>query len=199
MTSAHVIAIIALVFAIGGTSYAALNLPKNSVGAKQIKKNAVTSTKVKNHSLKAIDFKNGQLPAGAQGPTGAQGTAGSKGATGPSGPSGPSGPTGFVGQVTVMRTDIALPAGPDATTPGAATSAFANCNPGQRMLGGSVNVGDAANAEVLISRPATTNTGSGGIPDDNQQFGFWKGTARARKNVAETMRVFAICADVPVG
>jgi hypothetical protein len=42
-----VISILALVVALGGSAYAAINLPKNSVGAKQIKRNAVTRAKIK--------------------------------------------------------------------------------------------------------------------------------------------------------
>jgi hypothetical protein len=58
---ALVISIIALVMAMGGTGYAALSLPKNSVGSKQLKKNAVTGSKVKNSSLTGADIKNGSL------------------------------------------------------------------------------------------------------------------------------------------
>ena len=64
---AETIAVIALFVALGGASYAAIKIPKNSVGTKQLKKNAVTSAKVKNRSLLAADFKAGQLPAGATG------------------------------------------------------------------------------------------------------------------------------------
>src|SRR3954453_20337547 len=53
---AMVVALIALLVALGGTGYAAFKLPNNSVGAKQIKKNAVTSIKVKNHSLRGGDI-----------------------------------------------------------------------------------------------------------------------------------------------
>ncbi len=77
------VALVALVIALGGTSFAATKLAKNSVGTKQIKKNAVVSSKVKDRSLLSRDFKSGQLP---QGPKGA------KGATGPAGPS--TGPAG---------------------------------------------------------------------------------------------------------
>jgi hypothetical protein len=64
---ALVIAVIALFVALGGTGYAAIALPKNSVGKKQIKKNAVTSKKVKNGSLKAADLKAGVIPSGFSG------------------------------------------------------------------------------------------------------------------------------------
>ena len=40
---ALVVACIALAIALGGTSYAAVTLPRNSVGTKQLKKNAVNS------------------------------------------------------------------------------------------------------------------------------------------------------------
>ncbi len=78
---ANVTATLALIVALGGTSYAAIKLPSNSVGSKQIKKraithsklraNAVTSGIVRNGSLRAKDFKAGQLPAGPAGPAGA--------------------------------------------------------------------------------------------------------------------------------
>jgi hypothetical protein len=54
---AMTVALLALFVALGGTGYAALKLPKNSVGAKQIKKNAVRSGKVKNRSLKGADIR----------------------------------------------------------------------------------------------------------------------------------------------
>jgi hypothetical protein len=75
-----VIAIVALIVALGGTGYAAIKLPANSVGTAQLKKDAVTSLKVKNGSLLAGDFKAGQIPAGPEGP------AGSPGGAGPAGP-----------------------------------------------------------------------------------------------------------------
>jgi len=86
---ANVTATIALVVALGGTSYAAITLPKNSVGSKQIKKNAVTSSKIKKNAVKSSkikdgtllgkDFKAGQIPAGAKGASGATGAPGAKG------------------------------------------------------------------------------------------------------------------------
>lgn len=90
---AMIVAMVSLIVALGGTSYAATKLAKNSVGEKQIKKNAVTttkikansvtSTKVKDRTLTARDFKPNSLPKGPKGP---------KGATGPTGPS--TGPAG---------------------------------------------------------------------------------------------------------
>ena len=88
---AIVIACVALLLALGGVSWAATALPRNSVGNAQLRNNAVTSKKVRNHSLLRVDFKNGQIPRGARGPIGPAGPAGPKGATGARGPTGPAG------------------------------------------------------------------------------------------------------------
>jgi hypothetical protein len=58
----------ALFAALGGASYAAIALPRNSVGPKQIKKNAVNGKKVKNRSLSGADInlsKLGKVPSSA--------------------------------------------------------------------------------------------------------------------------------------
>jgi hypothetical protein len=58
LTYANVMATIAVFIALGGASYAAIKLPKNSVGVKQLKKNAVTSAKIKNGQVKSDDVAN---------------------------------------------------------------------------------------------------------------------------------------------
>jgi hypothetical protein len=50
LTFANVTSLIALFVALGGSSYAALNLPKGSVGTKQLKRNAVTTQKIKSNA-----------------------------------------------------------------------------------------------------------------------------------------------------
>ncbi|MEX2032718.1 MAG: hypothetical protein WEA81_07610 [Dehalococcoidia bacterium] len=77
------ISCLALFVALGGTSFAAVALTKNSVRSQHIKNgqvkrvdlgtNAVTSAKVLDASLLAQDFAQGQLPAGPKGDTGAAG------------------------------------------------------------------------------------------------------------------------------
>ncbi|HEY7255887.1 MAG TPA: hypothetical protein VH476_04310 [Solirubrobacterales bacterium] len=66
LSYANVVATLALVLALGGVSWAATKLPKNSVGTKQIKNNAVTGAKVKKHTLtgKNINLKKlGTVPS----------------------------------------------------------------------------------------------------------------------------------------
>jgi hypothetical protein len=100
----HHLALIALLVASAGTSYAAVSLPAGSVGSAAIKDgavsvaklhaNAVDSSKVADHSLLAKDFKAGQLPRGARGQTGPAGQIGPAGATGVAGAPGGQGAPG---------------------------------------------------------------------------------------------------------
>src|SRR5215217_3881452 len=81
LTYSNVMATVAVFVALGGTSYAAITLPRNSVGTNQIRSNAVSSSKVKNRSLAARDlsvaarnFLRGQRgPRGERGPQGPRG------------------------------------------------------------------------------------------------------------------------------
>jgi hypothetical protein len=50
-SAALAVSVVALLVALGGTSYAAFTLPKNSVGVKQLRKSAVTTAKLKNGSV----------------------------------------------------------------------------------------------------------------------------------------------------
>ena len=85
LTYANVTATLALFIALGGSSYAALQLPRNSVGAQQVRTGAVRSSEVRDRSLLLRDISTktrrslrGQRgaagPAGAQGPPGAPAT-----------------------------------------------------------------------------------------------------------------------------
>ena len=127
---AMVVACAALVIALGGVSYAAAVLPKNSVGTTQLQKKAVTASKlhknavggakVKDGTLLAADFKTGQLPAGPQGPAGAQGPKGDTGAAGAPGVSG-------LEYVQGVSPSIA---------PGSFGVAHATCPVGKKAIGG---------------------------------------------------------------
>lgn len=63
LTYANVMATVAVFIALGGSSYAALKLPRNVVKTRNIAPNAVTAPKVKNGSLRSEDFGRGQLPS----------------------------------------------------------------------------------------------------------------------------------------
>jgi hypothetical protein len=84
----NVVAYLALFVALGGTSYAAVTLKKNSVKTQH----------VKDGTLKRSDFARGVLPAGPTGAStprdGQAGTPGRDGAAGPAGSQGDRGPQG---------------------------------------------------------------------------------------------------------
>jgi hypothetical protein len=152
-----VVACIALMVALGGTGYAAIRLPRNSVGSAQIKtggvkrpdlgRNAVDSSKVAPSSLAASDFAPGQLPQGPPGPGGPPG---------PQGPAGPAGAAGITSGASIL--------GPAVTNdPGEQDFAGAVC-PSDRphaVGGGVVSEGDFGTQHVNSSFPVDyTQTGA---------------------------------------
>ena len=63
-------ATVAVFIALGSGAYAAIHLPKNSVGTKQLKKGSVTGVKVRNGSLTRADLKAGTVPSTSPGSNG---------------------------------------------------------------------------------------------------------------------------------
>jgi hypothetical protein len=87
----HHIGLLALFIALGGTSYAAASLPRNSVGSSQLRKGSVTKSKLASGVQKRLKA------AGKAGPTGAAGAKGDTGAQGPKGETGAQGVQGIQG------------------------------------------------------------------------------------------------------
>jgi hypothetical protein len=120
-----VIACLALLLALGGTSVAAIQaLPRNSV----------TSVQVKDFSLLAKDFKRGQLP---------------RGATGPAGPAGPQGPAGPAGGSAASKWALVRPDGGIAAQSGGITLA-AHPSTGNYIL----NFGSAVTGHPILASAA---------------------------------------------
>lgn len=209
LSFANVTSMMALMVALGGTSYAAATLSANSVGSAQIKKNgvagtdirsnAITSAKVKNGSLKAVDFAAKQLPAGATGATGATGAQGLKGDTGAKGATGlpgAKGDTGTVGAATVVSATATVD-----LADGTKANYTAFCPEGQQAIGGGGR-GDATTSEATVvtsSRPAvsTTNTEP---PADGQGFTGWRITVFNPAGGVTTgllPTVWVVCAAAP--
>src|SRR4051812_19327222 len=89
LTYANVMATIAVFIALGGSSYAALKLPKNSVGARELRTGAVHSSEIRNGSVRPKDLAPSTRATltGQRGPQGPRGLTGAAGAIGPQGPS----------------------------------------------------------------------------------------------------------------
>jgi hypothetical protein len=199
---ALIVAVAALVVALGGTSYAALHLGTNSVGAKQIKAGAVHSSDVANGTLLKRDFKPGQLPVAKQGLAGPQGPQGDPGAPGPAGTPGQAGAQGPKGDQG--------PAGP---TQGA-SSGFVTPPPGAKTLTVSNKVTittKTAGSLFVTAHVDTAVAGCSGpsdcivhyglyvdgnpVPGTKTEAAFGAGSGRSYRNVS----VAGVATGIPAG
>jgi hypothetical protein len=132
LSYANVIGTLALFVALGGSSYAALNLPKGSVDPKQLEKNSVSSPKVKRGSLLVSDFKASQRES----------------LRGPQGPQGVAGPSGAVKVVARFSNFQFIPAD-------TSNLASVDCFPGEVATGGGIEVINGALRDMvaITSRP----------------------------------------------
>jgi hypothetical protein len=152
---ALLVAFLALAVALGGTSYAAIRLPKNSVASKQLKKasvtrdkvkaNAIDGSKVAANSLTGRDINESTLaavPSAASATTAANANHANA--------------AGAIDRLTYKAaTGTVAPA--DATDPADVKSthgvATALCDQGQHVVGGGVRVDDVDNTAVIDSFP----------------------------------------------
>lgn len=61
ITPSLVISVLALIVALGGASYAAIQIPKNSVGTKQLKRQSVSAAKLKRNAVVTGKLRNGSV------------------------------------------------------------------------------------------------------------------------------------------
>jgi hypothetical protein len=189
VSPAMVIACVALIAALTGTSYAAGLLPAGSVGTAQLKADAVVSSKVKDHSLLAADFKAGQLPAGPMGPAGAAGPSGAQGPAGPTGPAGstgPAGPAGAAGFASLTYVSEDFGPFPAHTQYGGE----AVCTNGQHAVGGGVLAGGSNPGDQAVnSSYPSDGTGSG-----DQGNSAWTAYVDNNSSTDQGFTVYAVCA-----
>lgn len=142
---AVVVASLALLVALTGTSYAAVTLAQNSVGTVQLRAGAVTSTKVKDGSLRTVDL----APAARRALKGGVGPAG------PKGDKGEPGPAGMSGFETVTASSL-FNSSPERTL-------SLSCPTGKKIVGG----GGGAWGRAMISVPAGVALTASQPVDDN--------------------------------
>jgi hypothetical protein len=154
-TPAMGVAFIALVVALGGTSYAVVNLPARSVGSKQlkpkavkgahIKANAITSSKVKDGSLTGKDVNVASL---GQVALAARATVADRAASADQATR--AGVAAGLDRVAYRVATVTVPAAPaeGQSTSGVAT---ARCDAGQLVVGGGVKLED--NMSVVDGYP----------------------------------------------
>ena len=187
---AMIVACLALLVSLGGTSVAAVSqlVPRNSVGTAQlqdaavtnakVRSNAINSAKVQNRSLLRGDFASGQLPAGPTGP---------QGPTGPAGTAGPAGPAGVIGPITVRSASISV----DNTTPTnslyATREVQALCSSGELSISGGTGWSDSNNDLELFTGRLTPVLNS-----TNQVIG-WRASGGNDSGQPSTFTVYALC------
>jgi len=140
-----VVALLALAIALGGTSYAAVTLPRNSVGPRQIRAGAVRSSEIKNRSIALTDLSVRARRA-------------LRGQRGPVGPPGPAGGT-TAGTGAAAGSAVALTYASSVGTVGAGevTGATAACPAGLRVTGGGARIDSAGDSSVRESYPSQSN------------------------------------------
>jgi hypothetical protein len=130
---AMVVACLALIVALGGTSYAAIRLPANSVGTKQLKRSAVTGVKVKSNALTGTQINEsrlGKVPSARSADTAT--TAGSA----------------PVARLDYQSAVVAIPAGGSTVTRGTV-----NCPTGVNAVGGGAKLADPNTGAMIDSNP----------------------------------------------
>ena len=196
---AMIIACLALLVSLGGTSVAAVNqLGRNSVGTPQLQNRAVTSpklannaaarskiannainsAKVQNSSLTRVDFAPGQLPAGPTGP---------QGPTGPTGPAGPRGPAGAITAITVRTATVLVPGGTAENGSYDTGTIQALCSSGELSISGGTGWSDNDDDLELFTQRLTPVLNA-----TNQVIG-WRGTGGNDTNQSSTFTVYALC------
>ena len=189
---AMIVACIALLVSLGGTSIAAVSqlVPRNSVGTAQlrdgavtnvkVRSNAITSAKVQNRSLLRGDFAPGQLPAGPTGPQGPTGLAGA---------AGPAGPAGVIGAITVRSSSVVI----DESAASGENSKYntrpatALCASGELAISGGTGWSDSDNNLELFTGRLTPVLNA-----SNQVIGFL-GVGGNDSGQSSEFRVYALC------
>jgi hypothetical protein len=181
---AMLVAVTALVVSLGGNSYAAVKLAKNSVTSKTIRdgqvmrgdlaQNAVASAQVADGSLLAADFRAGQLPAGPQGVKGDKGDKGDP------------------GHMTLAVRAATATGTATLTTPNVLVTA--KCNPGEVATGGGAHslngllLGDAPTSQPLA---LFTNAG---ITFQGYQPDAWSAAAAGDPGDDIDVTAWVVCA-----
>lgn len=177
LSFANLVSLMALFIALGGTTYAAVTLPKNSVGAKQIKKNGVSASEIKRNAVGASEIRPNAVASGDIADNGVAGADLSDNSVG----------AGEVADGSLGATDLqagllnfpSITAQTEAATVALANNSSASytvtCPAGQQAIGGGGR-GDATDSEYTIvtsSRPVIS-TDITEPPVDGGTFTGWR-------------------------
>jgi hypothetical protein len=190
------VSIIALVVALGGTSYAAIKLPANSVGSRELKPRSVQTSDLavntrlsKSNKIFRAAVTDVVLDPNTQAVVDAlagavQGAKGDKGDAGPAGAAGSTGGTGATGVSGYVLREAFSPT----LSAGQEGGAAAKCDPGERVVSGGGRFEADGQAGALLT---------GSYPEDDVNGSSWLvvysngGSAPSGK-----VHAWAVCAKV---
>ena len=172
-TPSMAVSMVALIVALGGTSYAVAALPARSVGSKQLKPKAVAGTHIKSNAITSAKVKDGSLTGGDINEAALAKVASAAVAD----QAARAGVAGGLDRVVYRVATVTVPGAPDpvTSTPGVAT---ARCDPGLLVVGGGVRLED--NMSVVDSYPETAAAWTAHV--NNDEVG-----------VAHNATVYAVC------
>jgi hypothetical protein len=175
-TPSMAVSLVALLIALGGTSYAVAALPARSVGSKQLKPKAVAGAHIKSNAITSAKVKDGSL-------TGKDVNAASLGKVASSAVADQAARAGVAGgldRVVYRVSAVTVPPAPP-TPPGSSTTGFATarCDPGQLVVGGGVKLPEDA-MSIVDSYPETAAAWTAHVNNDDPAS-------------AQTATVFAVC------
>jgi hypothetical protein len=171
LTYSNVMATVAVFVALGGTSYAAITLPKNSVGSAQIKSSAVGSSEVRNRSLGVTDLSRAAR-------TSLKGQRGAKG---------DQGPPGIVqGPGNTQKVNVSYQTDSAGVAAEGTSQLTVQCPPEYKVISGGFRKDGGTDVSVRESYPSNNNTAWTAFVGDDD----------VAPAPAGRYTVFAICADV---
>jgi hypothetical protein len=147
LTYSNVMSTLAVFLALGGTSYAALKLPRNSVGIKQLKDDSVGGHELRARSVTSSSIRNGSVGIEDVSPSTR---------TALRGDAGPPGPAGVGLRASVTSSGAVLAGNPNDSTPSGV---------GKRLIGFPRDVTGCTPTATLARNPGGTveNPGPGSI------------------------------------
>jgi hypothetical protein len=160
-----VVAFVALLVASGGTSYAVVRLPAQSVTTKQLKNGAVTAAKIKANavdaskvaanSLTGADISEGTLTQIPSAQTATRATTSDRATTAAN--SDHAAAAGAIDKLSYRTAKGTAPPGPTIDQHGVGTASV-GCDAGQHVVGGGVKVDDPAITGIIDGYPDAGGT-----------------------------------------
>ncbi len=173
-----VISMLALMVALGGTSYAAFGVPKNSVGTKQLKSNAVTTSKIANGAVTGAKVNLSTLGTVPSATTAVNALA-----------------LGGLPRLAFLRGTITVVATGPSIPSGSFDVQRADCPSGYEAVGGGVDPENILTEVVTLSTPVISNSSRLVAPDgQNPAATGWAAGVRNNDIGARSFKVAAVCA-----